>query len=71
MSCLEETRHRSPPAQYHPYSRTWWWQHLAVGMFYSGRNWRLVRIDGKMNAAMYRDILDGNLFQSVLGLRLG
>ena len=32
---------------------------------------RLVRIEGKMNAAMYRDILDENLLQSVLDLRLG
>ena len=32
---------------------------------------RLVRIEGKMNAAMYRDILDENLLQSALDLRLG
>ena len=34
-SCLEETRHRSSPDQYHPYSEAWWWQHHAVGMFFS------------------------------------
>ncbi|KAG2459909.1 TCB1 transposase, partial [Polypterus senegalus] len=32
---------------------------------------RLVRIKGKMTAAMYRDILDENLLQSTLDLRLG
>ncbi|KAI2650254.1 Interferon-induced very large GTPase 1 [Labeo rohita] len=38
-SCLEETRHRSSPGQYHPYNEAWWWQHHAVGIFFSGRNW--------------------------------
>ncbi|KAI4885106.1 hypothetical protein NFI96_011813 [Prochilodus magdalenae] len=32
---------------------------------------RLVAIEGKMNAAKYRDILEENLFQSALDLRLG
>ncbi|KAK3564286.1 hypothetical protein QTP86_012011 [Hemibagrus guttatus] len=32
---------------------------------------RLVRIEGKLNAAMYRDILEENLLQSALDLRLG
>ncbi|KAK3556293.1 hypothetical protein QTP70_007047 [Hemibagrus guttatus] len=32
---------------------------------------RLVRVKGKMNAAIYRDILDENLLQSALDLRLG
>jgi hypothetical protein len=32
---------------------------------------RLVRIKGKMNGAMYREILDENLLQSVQDLRLG
>ena len=31
------------------------WQHHAVGMFFSGRDWRPVRIEGKMNGAKYRD----------------
>ncbi|KAL0159458.1 hypothetical protein M9458_043183, partial [Cirrhinus mrigala] len=31
---------------------------------------RLVAIEGKMNAAKYRDILDENLFQSAQDLRL-
>ncbi|XP_061766875.1 uncharacterized protein LOC133559281 isoform X1 [Nerophis ophidion] len=36
------------------YSEAWWWQHHAVGMFFSSR------LEGKMNAENYRDILDGN-----------
>ena len=32
---------------------------------------RLVRIEGKMNRAKYREILDENLFQSAQYLRLG
>jgi hypothetical protein len=34
-------------------------------------NGRLVRIEGKMNGAKYREILDENLLQSTLDLRLG
>ena len=57
---MEEARHRSSRGQCYPYSEAWWWQHHAVG--------RLVRIEGKMNAAMYRDILNENLLQSALDL---
>jgi hypothetical protein len=32
---------------------------------------RLVRIETKMNGTKYRDILDENLLQSALDLRLG
>ena len=32
VSRLEETWH-------HPYGEAWWWQHHAVGMFFSGREW--------------------------------
>jgi hypothetical protein len=32
---------------------------------------RLVRIEGKMNGAKYREILDENLLQSAQNLRLG
>jgi hypothetical protein len=35
------------------------------------RTGRLVRIEGKMNKAKYREILDENLLQSALNLRLG
>uniref|UniRef100_A0AAQ4RPP4 Tc1-like transposase DDE domain-containing protein n=1 Tax=Gasterosteus aculeatus aculeatus TaxID=481459 RepID=A0AAQ4RPP4_GASAC len=39
--------------------------------FSAGGTGRLVRIEGKMNAAMYRDVLDGKMLQSALDLRLG
>ncbi|KAL0151087.1 hypothetical protein M9458_053600, partial [Cirrhinus mrigala] len=58
-------------AIYHPYSEVWWWQHQAVGCFSVAGTERLVRIEGKMNAAMSRDILDENLLQSALDFRLG
>ncbi|KAG2466897.1 TCB1 transposase, partial [Polypterus senegalus] len=41
------------------------------GYFSAAGTGRLVRIKGKMTAAMYRDILDENLLQSALDLRLG
>ncbi|XP_073323188.1 uncharacterized protein [Pagrus major] len=34
-------------APYHPYSEAWWWQHHAVGMFFSGRNWETSQDRGK------------------------
>ena len=63
-SRLEET-------WYHPYGEAWWWQHHAVGMFLAAGSGRLVRIEGKMNGAKYREILDENLLQSAQDLRLG
>ncbi|KAG2459808.1 TC1A transposase, partial [Polypterus senegalus] len=43
---------------------------MPWGCFSVVGNGRLVRIKGKMTAAMYRDILDQNLLQSALDLRL-
>ena len=40
MSRLEETWH-------HPYGEAWWWQHHAVGMFFSGRDWETSQDRGK------------------------
>ena len=39
--------------------------------FSSARTGKLVRIEGMMDGAKYREILDGNLFQSSRDLRLG
>ncbi|KAK3571075.1 hypothetical protein QTP86_001326, partial [Hemibagrus guttatus] len=39
---------------------------MMWGCFSAAGTGRLVRIEGKMNAAMYRDILDENLLQSAL-----
>ncbi|KAG2462686.1 TCB1 transposase, partial [Polypterus senegalus] len=44
---------------------------ILWGCFSAAGTGRLVRIKGKMTAAMYRDILDENLLQSALDLRLG
>ncbi|XDV15071.1 hypothetical protein PO909_015214 [Leuciscus waleckii] len=44
---------------------------MLWGCFSAAGTGRLVAIEGKMNAAMYRDILDENLLQSALDLRLG
>ncbi|KAG2467625.1 TCB1 transposase, partial [Polypterus senegalus] len=43
---------------------------MLWGNFSAARTGRLVRIKGKMTVAMYRDILDENLLQSALDLRL-
>ncbi|XDV35991.1 hypothetical protein PO909_005845 [Leuciscus waleckii] len=44
---------------------------MLWGCFSAAETGRLVAIEGKMNAAKYRDILDENLLQSALDLRLG
>jgi hypothetical protein len=31
----------------HPYGEAWWWQHHAVGMFFSGRDWETSQVWGK------------------------
>ncbi len=44
---------------------------MRWGCFSAAGTGRLVAIEGKMNAAKYRDILDENLLQSAQDLRLG
>ncbi|KAG2458309.1 TC1A transposase, partial [Polypterus senegalus] len=44
---------------------------MLWGCFSAAGTGRLVRIKGKMSATMYRDILDENVLQSALDLRLG
>ncbi len=44
---------------------------MLWGCFSAAGTGRLVAIEGKMNAAKYRDILDENLLQSDQDLRLG
>ena len=41
------------------------------GCFLAAETGRLVKIEGKMNRAKYREILDENLLQSAQDLRLG
>ncbi|CDQ63232.1 unnamed protein product [Oncorhynchus mykiss] len=44
---------------------------MLWGCFPAAGTGRLVRIEGKMNGAKYREILDENLLQSAQDLRLG
>jgi hypothetical protein len=44
---------------------------MLWGCFSTAGTGRRVRIEGKMNGAKYREILDENLLQSPLILRLG
>uniref|UniRef100_A0AAQ4PE92 Tc1-like transposase DDE domain-containing protein n=1 Tax=Gasterosteus aculeatus aculeatus TaxID=481459 RepID=A0AAQ4PE92_GASAC len=44
---------------------------MLWGCFSAGGIGRLVRIEGTINAAMYRDLLNENMLQSALDLRLG
>jgi len=44
---------------------------MLWGCFSAAGTGRLVRIEGKLNAAVYRDILDENLLENGLDLRLG
>ncbi|KAI4889350.1 hypothetical protein NFI96_010278 [Prochilodus magdalenae] len=48
-----------------------WSDETKIELFGVNARRHVVRIEGKMNAAMYRDILDENLLQSALDLRLG
>ena len=44
---------------------------MLWGGFLAAGTGRIVRIEGKMNRAKYREILDENLLQSSQDLRLG
>jgi hypothetical protein len=44
---------------------------MLWGCFSAAGTGRLVKIEGKMNGAKYREILDENLLQSTQDLRLG
>ena len=44
---------------------------MLGGCFSAAGTGRLVKINGKMNGAKYREILDENLLQSAQDLRLG
>jgi hypothetical protein len=65
VSHLEETWH-------HPYGEAWWFAASCFGDFFSLAEYgRPLRIEGKMNGAYYREILNENLLQSAQDLRLG
>ncbi|KAF7652708.1 hypothetical protein LDENG_00093630, partial [Lucifuga dentata] len=58
--CLEKTQHGPSPWQQHPNCEAWRWQHHVMGCFSSGTG-ELVRIEGRLDGAKYRDILKQNL----------
>jgi hypothetical protein len=60
---LEETWH-------HPYGEAWWWQHHAVGVFFSSRYCETSQDRGKDEQSKVQ-ILDENLLQSAQDLRQG
>ena len=62
MLCLADTKHFTSLATHHPHHEAMWWQHHAVGMLLNCV--RLVKVEGKMNAAKYRELLEDNLIQS-------
>jgi hypothetical protein len=66
VSRLEETWH-------HTFGEVWWWQHRAVVILFSGRDWETSQDRGKdeWNGVKYREILDENLLQSFQDFRLG
>ena len=47
------------------------WSMLVAACFSAAGTGRLVRIEAKVNRAMYKEILDGTLLQSAQDLRLG
>ncbi len=69
---VEKTRHCSSPVQYSPNSEAWWWQHHAVGVFFSCRD----RTDWLQSRERWMRPSTGiswtkNLLQSAQVLRLG
>ena len=61
----EETWH-------HPYGEVRWWQHHAVGIFFSSRDWKTSQDRGNdERSKVQREILDENLLQSAQDRRLG
>jgi hypothetical protein len=50
QSCQKATECQAPRLEeswHHPYSESWWWQHHAVGMCFSGMEWETTQDQGK------------------------
>ncbi len=67
---MEKTRHCSSPVQYSPNSEAWWWQHHAVGVFFSCRDRTTGCNRGKDECGQVQGYRE-NLLQSAQDLRLG
>ena len=66
---------RKPNTTYHPKNTIPTMKHgggsiMLLGCFSLAGAEKLVKIEGMMDGAKYREILDGNLFQSLRDLRL-
>ncbi len=68
---MEKTRHCSSPVQYSPNSEAWWWQHQAVGVFFSCRDRTTGCNRGKDECGQVQGYPGRNLLQSAQDLRLG
>ena len=62
------TKHLASPREHH--SKAWVAASCCGDVFHQGTG-KLVKIEGMMDGAKYREILEGNLFQSSRDLRLG
>ena len=70
MLCLTQTQHLSSHENTIPTVKSGG-SSMVWGYFPPAGTGKLVRIEGMMDDAKYREILEGNLFQSFRDLRLG
>ncbi len=67
--CLEEEGWVQSQ-EHHPNLGAWGWKHHALGCFSAKGTGRLHRIEGRMDGAMYCEILANNLLLSVRALKM-
>jgi len=66
------TRHvfREKNAELHTYCEAWGRKHHALGLFSAKGTGKLIPVEGRMNRAMYREILSLNLLPSGRALKM-
>ncbi len=69
--CLEEEEGWVQSQEHHPNREAWGWKHHALGVLSAKGTGRLHRIEGRMDGAMYREILTNNPLPSVRALKMG